>query len=210
MISMVRPDSLEQRSARRGVCPRAPSCCLYHPSRRPARFQFFGVFVCFPRLLRRCTGFPEGCWRAGGLGLPGCALVCERGPGAHVRLCGESPGATSRAESRPRGRCASAALVGARPPPSLHDGPGRGEARAAQPGDVAGTRRGPPGALRWRLAKRGSSCSRSFGGRPGSVGVCCASAAHFLLSGVPWGGGGSDDLRQDPSAAFLFPERFVT
>lgn len=138
MISMVRPDSLEQRSARRGVCPRAPSraaaaAAVTHPAARPG-FSLTGFLFCF--LLASCGVHgisPQGAGEQVAWGLPGCAFVSDPGAGAGVRLCGKRPGRSPARRAGPaagvRERGAGGGPAAAQPPPPA----GQGGARAAQP-----------------------------------------------------------------------------
>lgn len=118
--------------------------CHCHPCRRPARFQFYGVFVCFS--LASCRGardFPEGCWGAGGLGTSGLCRGFWLRRRSRCCLCGKRSGVLPGGEPASRGcreRGNGGGPAAAQPPP-------QGGERAAQPGDVAGARR----------AKRGSA-----------------------------------------------------
>lgn len=128
MISMVRPDSLEQRSARRGVCPRSPAAAAAaatHAAARPG-FSFTGfLFVLFSPPAEVHEISPKGAGEPVAWGLLGCAVVSGCGAGVGVASAGSAP-AFSRAESRPRAGVGSAATVGAQPPPSPHRREGSG------------------------------------------------------------------------------------
>lgn len=138
---MVRPGALEQRSARRSsvrACGAATDTTILHL----ARFQFFGVsgFFSPPAQVYGITPLRVvgNVW----LGTSGCALVSSRGAGVGVHLCGKRPGRSPvrRAGRRRMWGAWHRRGPGRRPAPTV--GLGRGGARAALPGDVAGARRG--------------------------------------------------------------------
>lgn len=125
-----------------------------------------GVCWFYSRLLRRCTGLPRRVLENMWLGTSGLCLRflsqrrsrCSPSGSARVFIC---------AKSRPGGDVGRGEPVGARPRPAPTAGPGRGGARTAQPGDVAGARRERPAAPGGRAGIAGASLAASRG-RSGS------------------------------------------
>ncbi|XP_043303470.1 uncharacterized protein LOC122427821 [Cervus canadensis] len=122
-------DSLEQRSARRGACPRAPGSRRCRPSRSAAGLQFHGVFVFLSPPAEGHGISPKGTEERGAWGLPGCAWVFGSRRRSRCPPLQEAPRAFSRAESRPRARVCGArrpwAPAAAQPPPRGGEGRGR-------------------------------------------------------------------------------------
>lgn len=156
------------------VSLRAPSYCRCHPTRRPARFQFYGAFVLFSPPAEVYGISPKGAGERVASGLTGCDLVSYRGAGAGVLLCGKRPGRSPERRAGPAPGAGSVAAAGAQAPgpASAQPPPARGgESRGRRnPGDVAGARRGRSGAPGGRRAGSGSA-TRCLRDRPDCAGV---------------------------------------
>ncbi|XP_075863572.1 uncharacterized protein LOC142873399 [Microcebus murinus] len=196
---MVRPDALEQRSARWVVCPRAPSRRRRHLARRPAGFNFTGFLFILFASCRAVRDFPEGCWGTGGLGTSQLCLGFFLPVPELVAAPAECAPAFAGAESGLGGGCGSGAGAW----------PGRRPAPTRAAGEEGRGQRSPetwPELLAGRAQER---CSLPPGDRPASVGVSLRFGRPLLpLSGpgdeLPSGQWRERLSPRDPSTPFLF------